>query len=278
MKESSRNPQQSIFDLDFADDIALLEGDLEKAKQQLKITANIAREVGLEVNIKKTEAFTNQEHPSDHIELDGQHIEWVTNFKYLGSMIASSETDIKTRKGLAWAAFWKLKNIFQSKTLSYNLKKKIFDTACLPVLLYGCESWILTQKLKESLESYTTNCYRIMLNISYKNKNKNYDIYQSWKLQSIVLIIQRRQLRYVGHCFRKEGQQLIKDYVLYTPNPRHGHKSVGRSPMLYQKYIFDIINSDVNPTMNSLRKLAMDRNGWKRNIVDACLPRLYAND
>jgi len=42
----------------------LLEGSLARAQQQLSITAKKAREVGLEVNVQKTEAFSNREHAS----------------------------------------------------------------------------------------------------------------------------------------------------------------------------------------------------------------------
>ena len=41
------------------------------------------------------------------IKLDGETIKWVENFKYLGSMMLSSETDIKISKGQAWGVFWK---------------------------------------------------------------------------------------------------------------------------------------------------------------------------
>ena len=47
----------SINDLDFADDIALLENSLEHSQQKLQYTSNRAKEVGPEVNI---EAMTNQ--------------------------------------------------------------------------------------------------------------------------------------------------------------------------------------------------------------------------
>ena len=69
-RESTRETSSSIFDLDFADDIALLEGSLERAQQQLFITAKNAREVGLEVNIQKTEALSNQKHANPNRALD----------------------------------------------------------------------------------------------------------------------------------------------------------------------------------------------------------------
>ena len=45
------------------------------------------------------------------IKLDGETIKWVENFKYLGSMMLSSETDIKISKDQAWVAFWRIRDI-----------------------------------------------------------------------------------------------------------------------------------------------------------------------
>ena len=111
----------------------MLEGSLDRAQQQLSITAKKARKVVIEVNVQKTEAFSNQEHASaneaihthEYIELDGQRIELVKNFKYLGSMVVSSESDIRARKGQAWGAFWKIKDIYRSKTIPIRLKTDI---------------------------------------------------------------------------------------------------------------------------------------------------------
>ena len=80
--------------------------------------------------------------------MEGERIEWVNNFKYLGSMIAS------------WGAFWKMKSVLKSKIVPLPLEINIFKTAVLTILLYGCESWILTENLEKSLNSFATNCYR----------------------------------------------------------------------------------------------------------------------
>ncbi|GAA6068867.1 uncharacterized protein LOC118408508 [Tachysurus ichikawai] len=88
-------------------------------------------------------------------------------------MVKSSETDINIRKALAWAAFWRMKDIFRSNNLPIRLKTNMFQAACLPILLYGCESWIITEKLKQSLNSFATNCYRVMLNIKRMDKVSN---------------------------------------------------------------------------------------------------------
>jgi len=104
-------------------------------------------------------------HTHRYIQLNGQNIEWTKNFKYLGSQIASTESDVRGRKGQAWGAFWKMKNVFQAKTLPIILKINIFEASCIPILLYGCESWIINSKIKDQLNSFATNCYRQTSNV-----------------------------------------------------------------------------------------------------------------
>ena len=110
-RQSKRQPTTTVHDLAFADDIALFESNFDRAQTQLITTTKWADKVGLQVNIKKTQALTNQNTNNRSMQINGEDIQWVDNFKYLGSMILSSNTDVKVRKGLAWKAFWKLRNI-----------------------------------------------------------------------------------------------------------------------------------------------------------------------
>ena len=210
--------------------------------------------------------------------LGGQQIEWVHNFKYLGSMVLSSETDIKIRKAQAWAAFWKMKALFRSKSLPIRIKIDIFSSACLSILLYGSESWVITNQLEQSLDSFATNCYRVMLNIKRVDHISNNEVYQLVKMDRLTTTIQRRQLRYVGHCLRKNKDELINQCVLYYPKPSHGKTKPGRPPMAYPDYIGKLINNDTPPSVDEIRKAASDRSEWKRKIVDACKPVLFAAD
>ena len=107
-RQSKRQPATTIHDLDFADDIALFESSFDRPQTQLIATVKWVDQVGLQINIKKTQALTNQNTNNKSMQINGEDIQWVDNFKYLGSMVLSSNTDIKVRKELAWKAFWKL--------------------------------------------------------------------------------------------------------------------------------------------------------------------------
>ena len=85
---------------------------------------------------------------TDPLAIKGQPINIVEDFKYLGSYIGSTELDVYVRIGLAWAAFFKLKSILRSPKIKLNFKIRLFK-ACISILLYGCETWILTETSKE---------------------------------------------------------------------------------------------------------------------------------
>ena len=76
--------------------------------------------------------------------LHNKPLKIVREFKYLGSMVAFTSDDIKIRKGQAWGAFWKIKNIWKTTNLPILLKVRLFKASCLSILLFGCETWTLT--------------------------------------------------------------------------------------------------------------------------------------
>ena len=106
-RRSTRHREEVINDLDFDDDIVLLESSLQKAQVQLNTTAEGAKKIGLKINIKKTEFMTNTNSP-DILTLNNEEIKQVQDFTYLRLRMASTDNDVKRRLGLGWATFWKL--------------------------------------------------------------------------------------------------------------------------------------------------------------------------
>ena len=147
-RQSRRYPAKVLNDLDFADDIALLESSMPRAQSQLTRTADAAADLGLIISAPKTEYMTINCQPQPPLQVYGNPINHVTNFRYLGSMMGSSASDLKRRKALAWTAFWKLEHLWKSPTIPISTKVKLFDTTCVTVLLYGCESWVISKDME----------------------------------------------------------------------------------------------------------------------------------
>ena len=78
--------------------------------------------------------------------------------------------------------------------------------------------------LADNLNSFAINCYRIMQNIKWQDKISNETLNKNTKQEPIVQTIQRRQLRFIGHCLRRDKEEFTYQYALYTPQPRHGKR------------------------------------------------------
>ena len=67
------------------------------------------------------------------------------------------------RIGLACAAFAKLNSILRSLKPKLNYEIRFFKAAYISILLYGCQTWILTRVWTEKHDIFASKLYRIML-------------------------------------------------------------------------------------------------------------------
>ena len=128
-----------------------------------------------------------------------QQIEPVTDFQYLGSMIASPVEDLKQRRGLAWAVFWKLETIWHSTTLSTNTKLRLFDSlSSCPLCHMDLKTglWMLKWRV---INSFATSAYRIMTGVKWLdiNKVRNSVVLDSVSRNDLIHTFLSRQLRFL---------------------------------------------------------------------------------
>ena len=114
-------------------------------------------------------------HPT--LQVYGESINHVTDFRYLNSKMASAASDFERPKALAWSAFWKLERQWRSSKVSISTKVNLFYTTCVTILLFGCESWAISYDMEREINAFATSCYRIMLNIKRKDHVPNTRVY-----------------------------------------------------------------------------------------------------
>ncbi len=238
-RRSRRYPAKLLNDLDFADDIALLESTIPRAQAQLSRTASAAEDIGLIISIPKTEYMTSNCDPLPTLQVYDSPINHVSDFRYLGSMVASSSSDLKRRKALAWTAFWKLEQLWRSPSIPITTKVRLFDTTCVTVLLYGCESWVISKDMESKINAFATSCYRIMLNIKHTDHVTNATIYTMTNTNPLVERVRIRQLKFLGHILRMPDDEPVKLYALYTPP--HGKRRPGRQRTSFLTYVQQLL-------------------------------------
>ncbi|VDP84743.1 unnamed protein product [Schistosoma mattheei] len=135
--------QNQLNGSDFSDDLAFLSLTHEQMQMKTASVAAVSASVGLSIHKGKTKVLEFKTENSNPITLDGETLEEVESLTYLGSIIdeqGGSDADVKLRIGKAMVAFLQLKNIWNSKQLSINIKVRVFNTNVKAVLLYGAET------------------------------------------------------------------------------------------------------------------------------------------
>ena len=154
----------------------------------------------MESTAKKTKGLPlNTENPTPLHTLDGMELEWVEDFKYLGSWVESTEKDISIRKALAWQALNKMNTIWKPD-MSRDLKLRFFIATIESILLYGCETWTLNETLEKQLNGTYTRMLRKALNIHWSSHTTNEVLYG--ELPRVSDKVASRRLQLAGHCHR----------------------------------------------------------------------------
>ena len=77
--------------------------------------------------------------------------------------------ELKRRIEQGWSAFRKLDNIMQDKNVPMRLKRKAFNVCILPIMTYGCETWLLSNTQLEKLVTTQQKIERIMVRVTLKD-------------------------------------------------------------------------------------------------------------
>ena len=169
------------------------------------------------------------------MKIDNSSIERVEEFKYLGTTLTnknSIQEEIKSRLKLGNVCYFSVQNILSSSLLSKKLKIKIYRTITLPVVLYGCETWSLTQRDERRLSVFENRVLRRVFEpkgdevTGECRKLHNEELSGLYSLPNIVRVVTSRRMRWAGHVARTgEGRVVHRVLVGKT----EGKRPLGRS-------------------------------------------------
>ena len=157
---------------------------------------------------------------SHTMKIDNSSIERVEEFRYLGMTLTnqnSIQEEIKSRLKLGNACYHLVQNLLSSSLLSKNLEIKIYRTIILPVVLYGCETWLLTLREEHRLRMIENRVLRRIFGPKRNGvtgewrKLHNEELNDLYSLTNIVRLIKLRRMRWAGHvAHMEEGRGVLK--------------------------------------------------------------------
>ena len=139
-----------------------LVAESEEELKSLLMKVKVEREkVGLKLNIQKTKIMASG--PITSWEIDGETVETVVDFIFLGSRVTADGNcshEIKRRLLLGRKVMTNLDNILKSRNITLPTKAMVF-----PVVMYGCESWTVKKAERRRLDAFELWCWRRLLRV-----------------------------------------------------------------------------------------------------------------
>ena len=135
---------RNINKLRYANDTTLMAESEEELKSLLMQVKEESEKVGLKLNIQKTKIMVSD--PITSWEIDGETVETVSYFIFLGSQISADgdcSHEIKRHLLLGRKVMTNLDSIFKSRDITLSTKVRLVKAMVFPVVMYGCESWTM---------------------------------------------------------------------------------------------------------------------------------------
>ena len=133
---------RNINNFRYADDTNLMAESVKELKSLLMKVKEESEKVGLKLNIQKTKIMASS--PITSWQIDGETVETVSDFMFLGSKITADgdrSHEIKRRLLLGRKVMTNLDSILKSRHITLSTTVHLVKAMVFPVVMYGCESW-----------------------------------------------------------------------------------------------------------------------------------------
>ena len=120
-----------------------------------------SEKVGLKLNIQKTNIMASG--PITSWQIDGETVETVLDFSFLGSKITADE--IKRCLQLGRKVMTNLDSILKSRDITLPTKVCLVKVMVFPVVMYGCESWTMKKAEHRRIDAFELWCWKRLLRV-----------------------------------------------------------------------------------------------------------------
>ena len=130
-------------------------------------------------------------------EIDGETVETVSDFIFLGSKITTDgdcSHEIKRRLLLGRKVMSNLDSIFKSRDITLPTNVQLVQAMVFPVFMYRCESWTVRKAERRRMDAFELWCWRRLLRVPWTARRSG------CSLEGLML---KLKLQYFGHLMQR---------------------------------------------------------------------------
>jgi hypothetical protein len=247
---------EKLNHLRFADDIDLVSHTAVEAQEMLNQLNVASSNLGLKINMKKTKVMFNSYALEQVIRVDGQVVQAVEEYVYLGQQITMSSDrtrEIQRRISAGWLAFAKYRNIMKSN-IPICLKRKVYNQCIQPAITYGCQVWAMTKRMQAKLQTTQRSMERAMIGVTKRDHKTNKWIREKSGLCDIMETIKKQKWCWAGHVARMNDGRWTKRTTEWIPLDKKRERA--RPKTRWSDEIRKFVG-------NTWMRAAQNRNEWK---------------
>ena len=149
----------------------------EELKNLLMKVKAESEKLDLKLNIQKTKIISSG--PTTSWQIDGETVEIVTDFIFLGSKITADSDcshEIKRCLFLGRKVIGNQDSILKRRYITSSTKAHLFKAMVFPAVMYGCESWTIKKAESRRIDAFEVRCCRRLLRVPWTAKRSNQSI------------------------------------------------------------------------------------------------------
>jgi len=194
------------------------------------------------------------------LEMGSNTLQQVEKFKYLGVIFTSDERYNKQIDTQICKANTFLRELHRSvvtkRELSNTAKLSVFRLVFVPILIYGHEFWVETERVLSQVQAAEIGILRRVHGVTLCDKVRSFEIRKALNAEPLlrIAISQLCWFRYVPECFRKDRRSKF-----YWLHPCTGKRARSRPTTRWSDYISDLAWFHLGMEPAELSEILVDR-------------------